>query len=110
MKKFALLLVLAPLLFVSCGGSCVNEKDCFVKATSEAACEIFGNSDAWSNPDAFEEKAKGIFAKYGFDVDDEEAMNALSAKYENDEDVMAALTEEMADCSNGAFDPSLLQQ
>jgi hypothetical protein len=37
-------------------------------------------------------------------------MNALSAKYENDEDVMAALTEEMADCSNGTFDPSLLQQ
>lgn len=110
MKKFALLLVLAPLLFTSCGGSCVDEKDCFVKATAEAACEIFGNPDAWSNPDAFEDKAKGIFAKYGFDVEDEEAMNALSAKYENDEDVMAALTKEMQDCSGGAFDPSLLQQ
>lgn len=110
MKKIVALLVLAPLLFVSCGGTCVNEKDCFVKATAEAACEIFGNPDAWSNPDEFEGKAKTIFAKYGFDVEDEAAMDALSAKYENDEDVMAELGSAMADCSGGAFDPSLLQQ
>lgn len=110
MKKFIVLLVLAPLLFVSCGGTCVNEKDCFVKATAEAACAIFGNPDSFSDPAKFETEAKAIFAKYGFDVEDEETMNALSSKYENDEDVMAQLSQEMVDCSGGAFDPSLLQQ
>lgn len=110
MKKIIALLVLAPLLFVSCGGTCTGEKDCFVKATAEAACKIFGDPDSFSNPDQFETEAKAIFAKYGFDVEDEEAMNTLSAKYENDEDVMAELGGAMADCSGGAFDPSLLQQ
>jgi len=110
MKKFALLLALVPLLFTACGKTCVDEKDCFVKATSEAACAIFGDPDAWSNPESFEAEAKSIFAKYGFDVSDEDAMEALSTKYENDEDVMAALTKGMAECSGGLFDPSLLQQ
>jgi len=110
MKKFIVLFVLAPLLFTSCGGTCTGEKDCFVKATAEAACAIFGNPDTFSNPDQFETEAKAIFAKYGFDVENEEVMNALSAKYENDEDVMAELGAAMADCSGGAFDPSLLTQ
>lgn len=110
MKKIVTLLVLAPLLFTSCGGTCTGEKDCFVKATSEAACAIFGNPDAFNDPTKFEAEAKAIFAKYGFDVEDDTAMTALSAKYENDEDVMAELGNAMKDCSGGAFDPSLLQQ
>lgn len=110
MKKIVALLVLAPLLFVSCGGTCTDEKDCFTKATAEAACKIFGDPDAFSDPAKFEDEAKVIFSKYGFDVENEEAMDALSAKYEDDEEVMAALGQAIADCSGGAFDPSLLQE
>lgn len=97
MKKLLAVLVVFSVFLVGCLGGLKNEKQSFIDATVEATCLVF-QSDNIFDP-ALEEQAKEIYRNHGFDTDDEEAMTALTEKYENDEDVQAAITQALEDCA-----------
>lgn len=92
-------LVLA--VFVGCG-AVKDEKQSFIDATVKATCLIFESEDLFDP--ALEEQTKKIFDDYGFDVEDEAAMLALTAKYEGDEEVQASILAELEKCSAGIFE------
>jgi hypothetical protein len=102
MKKLLVILTLFSVFLVGCLGGVRNEKQAFIDATVEATCLVF-QSDNIFDP-ALEEKAKAIFEKHGFDADDEEAMNVLTDKYEDDEDVQAAITNALEECAGDFAD------
>jgi len=97
MKKLLAILAVFSVFLVGCLGGVKNEKQAFIDATVEATCLVF-QSDNIFDP-ALEEQAKEIYKNHGFDTDDEEAMIALTEKYENDEDVQAAITQALEDCA-----------
>lgn len=98
MKKLLVSLILVSVVLVSLSG-CLGKKDekqAFIDATVEATCLVFQAENIFDP--SLEEKAKDIYKKHGFDADDDEAMNALTAKYENDEDVQAAIAVALEEC------------
>ncbi len=104
MKKIVVSLVLVSLLATLLTG-CIgkrDEKEAFIDATVEATCLVFQAENIFDP--ALEEDAKAIYKDHGFDADDEELMNGLTEKYQNDPDVQAALTEALAECAGGALD------
>ncbi|MBD3331033.1 hypothetical protein GF354_05940 [Candidatus Peregrinibacteria bacterium] len=97
-KLLSLILGIAITLatLTACGGV-VDEKQAFIDATVEATCLIFQSDDLFDP--ALEEQTKDIYKKYGFPADDEDAMEELTSKYENDEEVQAAILAAIEDCS-----------
>ncbi|MFC1616064.1 ankyrin repeat domain-containing protein [Patescibacteria group bacterium] len=75
------------------------EKRAFISATVEATCLIFNAEDMF-DPE-LENQAKEIYKKYGFDADDEVAMEELTSKYQNDPDVNAYILDAIEECSEG---------
>ncbi len=98
MKKLLVILVVFSTFLGGCilGGK-KDEKQAFIDATVEATCMVFQSENIFDP--ALEGKAKEIYTKYGFDAEDEEAMNALTAKYENDQEVQAAITKALEECA-----------
>lgn len=99
MKKLLSLLALSSLLFVACTGATdeADEKQRFIDATVEVTCMVFEAEDLLDP--SLEQKTKDIFSEKGFDVEDDAAMEAVTAKYENDPDVQAAVEEALAECA-----------
>ncbi len=91
----------ASVVLTACGGGPADEKQAFIDATVEATCLIF-ESDNLFDP-ALEEDTKEIYASYGFDADNDTAMEEITAKYENDEEVQAAILAAIEECGSDAF-------
>ena len=83
-------------------GGVEDEKQAFIDATVEATCLVF-QADNIFDP-ALEEQAIAIYKDHGFDADDEDAMMALTEKYQDDEDVQAAITQALEECAGDFAD------
>lgn len=99
MKKLLIGIILGSLLLTACGKGGGDEKQRFIDASVEVACMVFTSEDAFDPSVDWEAKTKEVFAKYDFDVEDDDAMNAIAAKYQNDEEVNKALEEAMKECA-----------
>ncbi|MDA1060732.1 MAG: hypothetical protein O3B47_02985 [bacterium] len=101
MKKLLSSLVVGSLLLTACGsgGDSKPEKERFIDASVEVACMVFESGDAFDPNIDWEAKTKAVFADHGFDVEDDAAMEAIAAKYENDPDIEAALEAAMQECA-----------
>lgn len=100
MKKLLTGLILGSLLLTACGkGGEKDEKQRFIDASVEVACMVFESEDAFDPSVDWEAKTKEVFAKYDFDVENDEAMNAIAAKYQNDAEVTKALEDAMKECA-----------
>jgi len=74
-----------------------GEREAFIAATIEATCLIFKAEDL-SDP-GLEEQAKELYRKYGFDVDNDAAMEEISNKYQNDEAFQIAVSAGIEECA-----------
>lgn len=97
MKKFLSLLGVAALVLVGCQKS---EKERFIDARSESTCMVFENPDlASATVDDIKEKTIEIFKDNGFEAENEEAMKAIMAKYEEDKEVAAEIEKAFQECA-----------
>lgn len=100
MKKLLIGIIGSSLVLTGClGGG--NEKQAFIDATVETACLIFQAEDIFDP--ALNEESKAIYAKYGFDAEDDAAMEELTKKYSDDEEVRDAVAAAVASCSGDAL-------
>ncbi len=79
-----------------------NEKQNFIDATIEASCLVFQASDPFATE--LEAQAKEIYKKYGFDVESDEAIQAVSDKYTEDSEVQDAILAGIKECSPELFE------
>jgi hypothetical protein len=87
----------SDLLFTSLTyGALAPEKERFIEATVDVTCMVFAADDLLDPQ--MEEDVKTMFAAYGFDVENEELMNEITAKYEDDEDIQADVEEALKEC------------
>lgn len=89
------------IFLTACSGGVKDEKQSFIDATVEATCMIFQSENIFDP--ALEDAAKEIYKKYGFDADDDTAMEALTKKYENDEEVQKAIEKALEECAGDFF-------
>jgi hypothetical protein len=73
-----------------------DEKDRFIAATSEVTCLVF-TTENLLDP-GLEDETKAIFARYGFDVENDEAMLEIAQRYEDDEDLQRAIEAALSVC------------
>ena len=101
MKKLLASLVGLSLVLSTTG--CIlgprDEKQAFIDATVEATCHIFKAKNLFDP--AVEQEAKDIYKKYGFDADNQEAMQAIANKYAQDEEVKTTIMDQIKECSEG---------
>jgi len=88
-------------LLVSCGGG--SEKDRFVSASIEVGCAMFEDPEFFNDMTLVEQKTQDVFADYGFDINDDVAMEALANAYQNDEEVIKAVQEGITACAGDIF-------
>ncbi|MFA4891506.1 MAG: hypothetical protein WC604_04145 [Candidatus Gracilibacteria bacterium] len=111
MKKILISIVGLSLmlgLLPACGGG--SEKDMFVSASVELGCAMFEDPKFLKDYSLVEGKTKEIFAKYGFDTEDQTAMEALAAKYQEDEEVIKAVQEGITECAGDLFGSMMLDK
>lgn len=101
MKKVLASLMAFSIFLTACSGGVKDEKQSFIDATVEATCMIFQSENIFDP--ALEDAAKEIYKKYGFDADDDTAMEALTKKYENDEEVQKAIEKALEECAGDFF-------
>lgn len=103
MKKLVSMALLSVFLLSACGAE-KPEKERFIDATVEVACMIFDTENiAALDEEKATKKTKDIFEKYGFDVEDDAAMEAVTAKYQQDEAVKKAVEEALLECAGDLF-------
>lgn len=100
MKKVIALAAGLAVVLAGCGGP-KDEKTAFIDATIEATCHIFQAENIFDP--ALETEAKEIYKSHGFDADDDAMMEELTAKYENDEEVQAAIMKGLEECGGDLF-------
>lgn len=88
-------------MFTACGGG--SEKDRFVSASVEVGCAMFEDPQFFNDMTLVEQKTREIFAKKGFDIDDDVAMEELANKYQYDEDVIKQVQEGITTCAGDIF-------
>lgn len=99
MKKLLSLLVISSLFLVACGSGVDQrpEQERYISAITEATCAAF--EVGFEDEEAVEAKMVEIFSKYGFDVDDDEAMMELEEKYSGVPEVEDAVMEAFEECA-----------
>jgi hypothetical protein len=98
MNKFIATVLGAALVLTGCSaGAPRDERQSFIDASVEATCLVF-ESDNLFDP-ALDQQIIDIFKNYGFPADDDEAMDALSLKYENDAEVTEAINSALEECA-----------
>ena len=95
MKKLLTGLILIPVALIGCMGQ-KPEKDRFINATKEITCLVLKASDLFDP--ALEQKSKDIFKNYGFNPEDNTAMQTLADKYKDDADVKTAVEGAVKEC------------
>lgn len=78
-----------------------DEKQRYIDATVEATCLILGSEDL-TDP-KLEQQSKDIFKKYGFDIEDAKAMEAIATKYVEDKEFGDAVSESLKKCGGDLF-------
>lgn len=123
MKKLMIGLALFSLLLAGCGksddkaagdevgaagdkaavseGTNGDEKQRYIDASVEATCLILGSEDL-TDP-SLEQKSKDIFKKYGFDIEDAKAMEAIATKYVEDKEFTDAVSKSLEKCGGDLF-------
>ncbi len=96
-KLFAGLIGLSLALTGCLGIGEGDEKQAFIDATVEATCLIFQADDIFDP--ALEAQAKEVYENHGFDANDDDAMETLTTKYEDDEDVQDAIAAALESCA-----------
>lgn len=112
MKKSLPFILGLLVLFIlsSCGGksgtagASSGEKQRFIEATLEVTCLVMQSRDLKSdlsteNRPEINQKVEAIFKKHKFDVEDSEEMKNISAKYENDEEVVEKIQKGIKNCA-----------
>ncbi len=101
MKKGLLILISTVLLLSGCKLTNFfrSEKDRFVGATSEALCLIFTSENPMAPSKDTSDKVKAIYSNYGFNADDQTGMEAITKKYEQDQEVKDITAEALKKCS-----------
>lgn len=101
MKKS--LIILLSTVFLLSGCKLTNffksEKDRFIGATSEAICVIFTSQNPTNPSKAEADKVKAIYSNYGFNAEDQTAMEAVTKKYTDDQEVKDSTAKALKDCS-----------
>lgn len=69
---------------------------------------MFKDPEFFKDFSKIEAKTKEVFAKYGFNIDDETAMKALADKYQNDDSVKQALQDGITKCAGDIFNTKAL--
>ena len=101
MKKLLCGLMLVSLVLTACSSG-KTEKERFISATVDVTCMVFESGDLLDP--SLEQKTKDIFSDYGFDVEDEEGMTEIAAKYQNDADVQTAVEGALKECAGDLFE------
>ena len=73
-----------------------DEKQRFIDATSETTCLVFQAEDLFDPK--LKEDTNEIYRSYGFDIENEELMVALTEKYAEDEDLQLAIDMALNEC------------
>lgn len=81
----------------------MSEKDRFVAASVDLACQIVENPEMQNDLEGALALSMDVFAEYGFDVNDEVAMQSLSDSYQFDEEVIEAVQQGVMDCFGSSF-------
>lgn len=102
MKKLLASFLATSVLLTACTSGPRDEKQAFIDATVEATCMIFEAENIFDP--ALEDAAKAIYENYGFDASDDVAMEALTTKYEEDEEVSAAIADALNKCAGDLTD------
>lgn len=95
MKKLLTGLILIPVALIGCTGQ-KPEKDRFINATKDITCLVLKATDLFDP--ALEQKSKDIFKDYGFNPEDDKAMQTLADKYKDDADVKTAVEGAVKEC------------
>ncbi len=103
MKKLFAGVMLISLILAGCGkgGTVKSEKENMIAATRDVTCMVF-QAENLMDP-SLEQKSKDIFKKYGFDADDDKAMEELGNKYKDDKDLQDAVTKALEECGGDLF-------
>jgi len=104
MKKLLTGLVLIPVALVGCSGQ-KPEKERFINATKEVTCLVLKAKDIFDP--SLEQKSKDIFKNYGFNPDDDKAMQTIGDKYKDDADVKTAVEGAVKDCGGADLSKKL---
>lgn len=103
MKKLLAITVIASMALSACNAGPRDEKQAYIDATIEATCMLLEAENIFDP--AVEEQATEIYADYGFPVEDTEAMDAITAKYQEDQAVKDAVIAGAEKCApEGFFD------
>jgi len=105
MKKIVVSLVAISLFLVGCGGE-KSEKDRYIDASVEMACNIVQNNELLKDTEAALNKAMEIFENNGFAVEDLTAMQILSEKYNGDVAVSEAVKAGVTKCAASSLSNS----
>ncbi len=100
MKKLLFGLLALSVVVSGCSFGKKDEKQAFIDATIKATCLILESENLFDP--ALETEAKQIYKDFGFDADDDAKMEEVTAKYENDEEVQAAVAKGIEACSADA--------
>lgn len=76
----------------------VPTKDDFIKASVELQCFIVQKNNNITTQEEALNKVKNVFAKYGFPVDDSEAMNKMVDEFNKDQPTLDAISAETEKC------------
>jgi len=97
MKKFITGAIALSLVLTGCSWFGGDEKQAFIDATVEATCLIFQAEDIFDP--SLEAEAKAVYKNHGFDADDDDAMEVLTTKYQDDQDVQDAIAAALESCA-----------
>ena len=96
------MMVVSSLFLVACGkAEEAPEQDRFISAMTEATCASFQSGQM--DDAASKKQIAEIFSKYGFNVEDDSAMEELQTKYKDSTEVDDALKKAFDDCAPQEF-------
>lgn len=104
MNKIAFLIIVLTLSSCSNVASPIDEKERFINSTIDVSCLLIGSENLEADLSSekrveTDEKVRDIFKNHGFAVDDNELFAEISLKYENDQEVIAAVHKGVQKCN-----------
>ncbi len=75
-----------------------EEMTAFILANSEFLCEFLNNPELEEDEEESENLVKKTYKKYNFPVENDEVMYEILRKYENNQEVIETIQENVKDC------------